>query len=182
MKIILIIALISIITVNSIKLENQLTSKIEPAKLDSIKEVLNLSMKSGTEYKENSPVAVCLGLMTQAKYEKALGLFWDKLTKIFSSGSPRPYLLVSEVDTFVHETGKSESLKDGRNCGDLLTGALDTEDELMSRGNKMKEQILPLNPGKTATVLEAKHFISAFTGVHRFTKESAALIPKLNRK
>lgn len=152
-------------------------------KLETVKDIFKKSFKSMVSIQEDSPVGVCLNQVTQLKYNKYLVSFWGTLNNIFSWGSARPFLTFNEIHDFIKEAGKEEFLSDGKSCITVLEDALISDDELKAKGKKMKDDIAPeLDDQKQILPEPKKGYITAFTGVHRFTKESSILIPKLNKK
>lgn len=188
-KTIFIIKFIALLAVsNPFKLGNSIAPKpaddrnIESSKVDTIREILILSLKKGVTHNKGSPVETCISQMTTMKHMPDLVDFWALLKKIFDQNSPRPYMTVKEYFEFIHKVGKNEKLENGIICEDLFSKNLATDEELQNRGKIARSHIDPLLQNKISVEVKGKNFITAFTGVHRFSRESDILIPKLNQK
>lgn len=155
---------------------------IESAKVDSIREILVLGLKKGVSHSQGSESDICIQQMTSMKHMPELVDFWGLLKRIFDQNSPRPYMTSKDYIEFVDKVGKKENLENNTNCEDFFGKNLAPDDELQNRGKKARTHIEPLIHSKIHVDIKGKNFITAFTGVHRFTKESDTLIPKLNEK
>ena len=157
-------------------------TSLETSKVDSIREILVLGLKKGVSHSLGSESETCIQQMTSTKYTAELIDFWGLLKRIFDANSPRPYMLNKEYIMFISKVGKTEELENGVNCEDFFGKNLASDDELQNRGKTARTHIDPLINSKFHVEVTGKNFITAFTGVHRFTKESDTLIPKLNAK
>ena len=155
---------------------------IESAKIDSIREILVLGLKRGVPHTLDSESDVCIKQMTSMKHMPDLVVFWGLLKRIFDQNSPRPYMTNKEYLEFISKVGEKENLENNTNCEDFFSKNLANDDELQNRGKTARTHIEPLISNKINVEVKGKNFITAFTGVHRFTKESDILIPKLNQK
>lgn len=166
------------------KYKNQKANEVilDSIKIETIKDIIKTGLKSGIEFKEGSPIETCLTLMTQMKYMKNLVNFWEVLKRIFDITSPRPFMKHSDYKNFIHNSGMLEKLENGTTCEDLIQNSLAYEEELENKGRTMKNVVQPLLESNYSLKHNEKTFITAFTGIHRFTKESETLIPKLNAK
>lgn len=157
---------------------------LDPAQIEAIKSVFKLGLKTSVDPSEGTAYSTCMELMTQIKYMKELSKFFNLLTSVFAVDSPNPVLTSKVYGSFVDDTGKKERLKNGSTCNDVIRQSFTDDGDLNSRSRKMKEEFAPFAKAAKSLHLprKAKDFITAFTGVHRFTKESRELIPKLNIK
>lgn len=155
---------------------------IESSKVDSIREILVLGLKKGVSHSQDSESDTCIKQMTSMKHMPDLVDFWGLLKKIFDQNSPRPYMTNKDYIDFIDKVGKTENLENSTNCEDFFGKNLAADNELQNRGKTARTHVEPLINSKIHVDIKGKNFITAFTGVHRFTKESDTLIPKLNQK
>jgi len=159
---------------------------LENAELESIKSIFKICSDSNflADNIHQSQFDFCLDKATQMEHMQESVKFFSMLKTIFSPKSSHQEISSFEFKGFIEGSCKDEKIKDGTSCVEVLKKSLSTNDSLLSKSKKIKEEMLPhlekhdnLNGGA-----KVKTFITAFTGVHRFTRESSELIPKLNKK
>lgn len=162
------------------KVNTKDTSPLDNAKIETIREIVTLSFKKIEN--DNGSGKTCLDLMLNDKHGKDNLEFWRELTKVFDITSPRPYLNKNHFADWADKVGKKEKLSNGKFCNEIINEYLLKDEVLITKSKEMKDSIYPLITRVSTNTSDNKHFITAFTGVHRFTKESNKLIPLLNKK
>lgn len=186
MKLVILISFVLISSIISInlkkdnKLEVKDTSPLDNAKIETIKEIVSLSLKKNES--DDGSSKTCLDLMLNDKHGKESLEFFKELAKVFDISSPKPYLNKNNFVDWVDKVGKKEKLSNGKLCNEVINEYLLKDEILTTKSKEMKDSIFPLISKTSNLATDNKHFITAFTGVHRFTKESNKLIPLLNKK
>lgn len=174
-------------------------SKMDFDKEYVIREIFKLAVKPGTSWSANSPAGVCMEMLVSSQYFENQKKFWRDIENAFKehtttkdtspnspqTPTPSPYLMKNDILYFVHSSiGDSEVkvVDNGKEatytCDKAISDNIVPQEKLQELAPKMKDLY---NPGtKISMSAKEKIFVTAFTGVHRFTPEGRNLIPKLN--
>jgi len=178
-KIALCITLLVFLEAGNLKKISQVPTILDQTQVLIIKDEMKRSLKMGTPTGDQTPFDTCFKIMSAQKHMDDLVKFWSLLVSVFKWDSKTPNLTQENVKIFT-KIGETEKMTNGKNCQDIMNEMIADDDTLASRARDMRNTISPELPSRPAVPANKKNWITAFSGVHRFTKESSELIPKLN--
>jgi hypothetical protein len=179
LKIALCITLIVFLEAANLKKKGDVPTILDQTQMLILNELVKGSLKMGTSTGEDTPFGTCFKVMSSQSHMDGLVKFWSLLLSVFKYDSIKPSLTQVDMKKF-SEVGAKDKMTNGKNCEEIINEMVADDDTLAGRARNMRNTISPELPTRPAVPANKKNWITAFSGVHRYTKESTTLIPKLN--